>query len=133
MKYADSEPKIYSESLVGMHLGPRTKASHPYSYDPILEFSSDATPDGSLYTDRLFSWYGYDLIRKKMQVHFGEAGDFWSGRTPEKIEAFLRDLMDIPNLEVARIEQHCNQATGYPVWFIAFAKNEQTTTRPRPK
>ena len=24
--------------LVGMHLGPRTKLSHPYSYDPLLQY-----------------------------------------------------------------------------------------------
>lgn len=104
----------------GMHSGPRTKATHPYSYDPMLVFDSGVEPTGSAYSDRLMGWYEYSVVRAKMQKHFGEQGDYYSSRSPAAIQAFLRDLMDKPELELVRIEEHCNQATGYPVWFFAF-------------
>lgn len=108
--------------IVGMHLGPRTKWNHPYSYDPILQFSTGEQPDGSCYSDRLMSWYGYDVVRKTMQKHFGEQGDYWNQRKPEAIQGFLRELLSYPELKLTRIEEHCNVATGYPVWFFAYQR-----------
>lgn len=100
----------------------RTKQSHPYSYDPIVTFMSRKVPTGSLYTDRLTSWYGYDTVHAMMQKHFGEQGDYWNSRSITKNTAFLRELLDKPTLCVTRVEEQCNQATGYPVWFIAYAE-----------
>lgn len=110
--------------IVGMHLGPKTKFSHPYSYDPVLQYVGKGEPNGSLYTDRLRLWYDYELLRAKMQEHFGEQGDYWYRRKPKAIEAFLRDVMSKSKLKVIRIEEHCNVATGYPVWFITYNDGE---------
>jgi hypothetical protein len=98
----------------------RTKATHPYSYDPEIQYVTKLTPTGSCYSDRLQLWYPSEVLRAKMLEHFGESGDYYSGRSAAKIQAFLRDLMDKPSLVLTRIEEHCNQATGYPVWFFAY-------------
>ena len=98
----------------------RSKLEYPYSYDPICIFKTQVVPTGSLYTDRLCLWYDADLLRDKMQHYFGEAGDYYSSRPINKIQLFLRDLMNHPSLEITQVEEHCNQATGYPVWFIAY-------------
>lgn len=104
----------------GAHLGPRTKATHPYSYDPILVFDRGEEATGSAYSDRLLDWYDRDIVRAKMKLHFGEDGDYYSSRSPAAIQAFLRDLKGVPDLVLTRIEEHCNQATGFPVWYFAY-------------
>jgi hypothetical protein len=106
--------------IVGMHLGPRTKLDHPYTYDPILQFASGIQPNGSLYTDRLKLWYDYKVLKAAMQRHFGDESDYFDRRPVTKIQDFLRDLMGSPKLVITRIEEHCNQSNGYPCWFIAY-------------
>lgn len=115
--------------IVGMHLGPRTKWEHPYSYDPILQFTTGEQADGSCYSDRLFGWYGYDVVRAKMQQHFGEQGDYWSQRKPKAVEAFLRDLLGRPGLKLTRIEEHCNVSNGFPCWYFAYQSGAETVER----
>ncbi len=112
------EPRVVY--FMGGHLGPRTRQTHPYSYDPILVHATGEEPTGSLYSDRLMGWYGYDTVRAAMQRHFGDQRDDYSGRSVSSIDAFLRELLGQPELRVVRIEEHCNQATGYPVWFFAY-------------
>ena len=100
----------------------RSKWEYPYSYDPICIFKTQVAPTGCLYTDRLRTWYDADLFREKMQQYFGEAGDHYSNRSVAKIELFLRDLMGYPSLQITRMEEHCNQATGFPVWFFEYTE-----------
>lgn len=137
------EPDVRSRfEMVGMHLGPKTRFSHPYSYDPILQYSAKGKPDGSLYSDRLSMWYSSELIKKKMLQHFGSDRDDWDRYKPKDIESFLRDVLDRPTLVLTRIEQHCNVSNGYPVWYFGYiegAKKELSlddnvpTHKPKPK
>lgn len=106
--------------FVGGHQGERTKFSHPYNYDPILVFYTGLTPTGSLYSDRLSGWYERSVLDALMTKHFGNAGDYYHTRKPTAIEAFLRELMDKPTLVLTRVEEQCNQATGYPLWFFEY-------------
>lgn len=99
----------------------RSKAQYPYSYDPICIFNSSTEPTGSVYSDRLVGWYKYDVVRAKKLKHFGEVGDYYSNRSITSIQSFLRDLMDKPTLVVTRVEEQCNQATGHPLWYFAYA------------
>ncbi len=111
--------------IVGMHLGPRTRLEYPYSYDPILQFKSGEAWNGSVYTDHFTMWYGYDRVRQLQEKHFGTTSDYYNRFPVKQVQEFLRELMDIPELKVVRIEEHCNQSSGYPCWFIAFRKPEE--------
>lgn len=130
MSEDDSEntPDYRSFKVLGGHLGPRTKLSHPYSYDPILQFFSGREPTGSVYSDRLSGWYESAVMREKMLKHFGNESDYYNSRSPLTIEAFLQDLMDKPTLKLTRIEEHCNQSSGFPVWFFAYREEAPKTT-----
>lgn len=100
--------------------GTRTKLTHPYSYDPILQWKSGTPHQHVVYTDRLNTWYGYERVQQLKLKHFGNIGDSWNNRRPKAIEEFLRELMNKPQLTVHRIEEHCNQASGYPVWLLGY-------------
>jgi hypothetical protein len=124
--------------IPGFHLGPRTKQTNPYTYDPLLQWRKyEKTPANAsaVYSDRMSQW-DYSKYRSLIDKHFAgvgndRGGDYFSSRSPKRIEAFLRDYNDNQDLELVRIEEHCNQATGYPVWafFYVNPKNvppEQT-------
>lgn len=99
----------------------RTKLTHPYNYDPFTTWRGPGEPDGSVYTDRLFQW-GHEKHDKLCMKHFGDRGQYWGHRDTDKIEAFLRDYLDSPDLVLCEIQEHCNQATGYPCWYFAYRK-----------
>lgn len=102
--------------------GVRTKLSHPYNYDAIMQFLADEheTLQGStVYTDRLLQ-FDYEKTNRLMQKHFGNTGHYWNDRAPEKIEAFLRDWNEAPDLKLIAVIEYCNQATGYPVWRLDY-------------
>jgi hypothetical protein len=104
--------------------GRRTKISHPYNYDPFTTFKNNIKPNDSAYSDRLYTWnptkYN-DLCMK----HFGDVGQYWSSRSTTKIQEFLCDYYDSSSLTLCEIQEQCNQATGYPVWFFSFFKTDE--------
>lgn len=102
----------------------RTKWSHPYNYDPILQWAGGADPNGTVYTDRLLSW-DYKKHDELCEKHFGDRGQYWSNRKPQTIEAFLRDYLDAPGLVLCVVTEHCNQSTGFPVWRLDYRKDTQ--------
>lgn len=111
--------------FAGEGKGVRTKSSHPYNYDPIMQFLADEheTMEGStVYTDRLLQFDNEKTNRLK-QKHFGDTGQYWNNRTPEKIEAFLRDWNEAPDLKLIAVIEYCNQATGFPVWRLDYTCN----------
>jgi len=108
----------------------RTKATHPYNYDPFTMWRGPIEPDGCVYTDRIFQWdhKKHDTLCMK---HFGDRGQYWYQRDTEKIEAFLRDYLDAPELVLCEVQEHCNQATGYPCWYFAYRKTPNTEAQGR--
>lgn len=105
--------------------GAKTKASHPYNYDPIMQFLADEheTLEGStVYTDRLMQ-FDYEKANRLMQKHFGDTGHYWDKRAPEAIEAFMRDWNDDPELKLIAVIEYCNHATGYPTWRLDYTCN----------
>lgn len=100
----------------------KTKASHPYSYDPIVQYHNpDLTATSSAYTDRIFRWNSkqHDELCKK---HFGNIVQYWNDRDPSKIEEFMQDWCKNKNLKLVTVTEYCNQTTGYPTWLIEFAE-----------
>lgn len=105
----------------------RTKWTHPYSYDPIVQFSRGEQGDATVYSDRLIGWYGYERVEALRKKHFGTSRDDYSEHSPERIEQFLREVLNKPSLELTKVEEHCNQATGYPCWRFDYLDNPQAS------
>jgi hypothetical protein len=121
----DSDSLPPGIEICGMHLGPNTKQSHPYSYDPLLVFvNKNVAPNGSAYSDRIENWYERSVIDEKLKTHFGETSRDFGYRSAPAVQKYLRDLFGHPKLELTRIEEHCNMATGYPVWYFAYNTHE---------
>lgn len=82
---------------------------------PKIYHTTDVESNTTLYSDRLFQWDSkkYNKFSKK---HFGNEGQYFSGRSSEKIEAFLKDYIGNKNLTLCYIEELENVATGYPYW-----------------
>ena len=99
----------------------RTKATHPYNYDPFTMWRGPGKPDYGVYTDRLFQW-DYKKHDALCIKHFGNRSQYWDHRNTDKIQAFLRDYFNMPDLVLCEVQEHCNQATGYPVWYFAICK-----------
>lgn len=99
----------------------RSKAEYPYSYDPITIFSKRAQRKGdhAAYSDRMYQWDA-DKFNKTAYAIWNNMGQYFEHRTPTDIERWLCLYFDRP-VELIHIEEHCNQATGYPVWFFVYA------------
>lgn len=97
----------------------RSKWDYPYSYDPFTIWKANETPTDSLYTDRLYRWdpAKHDKLCIK---HFGDNGQYWGHRNPKSIQEFLRDYYDAQDLILCEIQEHCNQPSGYPLWYLAY-------------
>ncbi len=94
----------------------RTKWTHPYNYDPILQYDNGQQASDTVYSDRLAQWdrEKFDRLFKK---HLDGKG--WLNGSPKAMEAFLCEYLDKP-VTLCRVEEHCNQATGYPLWRLDF-------------
>lgn len=102
----------------------RPRSEYPYSYTCFISWSDfNVIPNGSVYTDRLWQWnsHKYD---KLCNEHFGDKGQCWSGRNSKKVQEFLRDYLDKPNLKLAFIKQSCNRSNGFPYWCLAYNHGE---------
>jgi len=104
----------------------RSRDEHPYSYDPIVVWQQGSRANGTIYSDRLlmWDWNRYNELSKK---HFGDESHYWHDRQPQKIQSFLRDWCHDPELILTRISEHCNQASGFPVWcfdYISFKESK---------
>lgn len=86
---------------------------------PIFDNNIKATD--TVYSDRLHQW-DYKKHNELCKKHFGNQGQYWNNRSPEKIQDFLRDYTDNPNLILCKIEEHENKATGYPLWRFDYKK-----------
>lgn len=102
----------------------RTKFEHPYNYDPIVIYRGGGSSESTIYTDRL---YGWDAAKhdRLCRTHFGDEGQYWDRREPKTIESFLRDWTGDVDLKLVAVIEYCNQATGYPVWRLDYARGHQ--------
>ena len=102
--------------------------SHPYSYDMFLvdgQFPVANEKDIiGIYSDRL---YQRDSKRynELMMKHVGSETQDFSGIPLKKIEAFLREFENMPELNLIRIFQGCNVSNGYPLWLFQCSKESK--------
>lgn len=98
----------------------RSKLNHPYSYDPFtIWVNLEVEPNDSVYSDRLIQW-DFKKHDELCMKHFGNHGQNWSCREPQKIQEFLRDYLEKPELTLCEIIEGCNQSNGYPYWCFCF-------------
>jgi hypothetical protein len=103
----------------------RTKQSHPYSYDGFIlhRFGPNSEATSTIYSDRLLQW-DWDKHNRLCMKHFGDERQYWNNRDPKKIEAFLRDWCEDPELKLIFIMEYCNQASGYPCWRFDYCSKK---------
>ncbi len=77
-----------------------------------------------VYTDHLLL-SDFDKWERLAQKHFGDSGQDFNKRPPNKIEAFLKDWYD-RDLELVEISETKNVATGFPTWKMEISFNENT-------
>lgn len=103
----------------------RTKEEYPYSYDGFVQerVHPNSKSTGTVYTDRLLQW-DYTKTRKLLKKHFesisDKGGDYWSGRSAESIQKFLRDWFADETIVVTLVMEYCNVSNGYPTWRIDY-------------
>ena len=98
----------------------KTKLTHPYSYDPIVQYRHpDTKANGTVYTDRLLQW-DFAKHDRLCEKHFGDTGQYWDRRDPNLIANFLRDWYDNPEIVLCEVIEYCNVSTGYPTWRLDF-------------
>lgn len=93
----------------------RTKEMYPYSYDPIVQYKVEGTPNFTLHSDRLFQEDSdkFNILSKK---HFGNYSQEFFRRYPNAIQNFLREFTNREHLKVVKILECCNFANGFPYW-----------------
>lgn len=89
--------------------------------DPI-QFSNGMEATNTVYSDRLFQWDSkkHDEFCQK---HFGNTGQYWDRREPDKIQEFLSDYLN-EKVILCKIEQHTNASNGYPLWRFDYRKSD---------
>ncbi len=104
----------------------RTKSEHPYSYDGFVVWRGGENKEANdtVYSDRLLQW-DYEKYNRLSVKHFGNKGQTFSDREPKKIEAFLRDWCDAPELKLVFVMEYCNASSGYPLWRFDFNANKK--------
>jgi hypothetical protein len=88
----------------------------------VPQFDNGQKSTDTVYSDRLMQW-DFAKHDELCQKHFGNKGQIWSSREPEKIEAFLRDYTGNQNIVLCRVEELENKHNGYPYWRFDFKKN----------
>ena len=99
---------------------PRTKRTHPYSYDPFTVWGGPSKKcTGSVYTDRMSCWKP-DAYREIGDRIFGKGRWFGEGCNGQKIEQFLQEYNENPRLRLLRVVEYCNASSGYPTWRLDY-------------
>lgn len=94
----------------------RTKLTHPYSYDGYVLWRGGDNDEikNTVYSDRLREW-NYKKT-ERLNEKYNTNINSWKEKDPKKIEKFLQDYCDNPEIKLILIMEYCNQSTGYPVW-----------------
>lgn len=99
----------------------RTKADWPYSYSGFVQerVHPNEKANNTVYSDRLRQW-DHEKCRRLQRKHFGKETDYWNNVPASKIQDFLREYWDSPELEVVLVMEYCNVSSGYPLWRVDY-------------
>lgn len=100
----------------------KTKFTNPYDYDPFVIWQSKTKADDTVYSDRLWQW-DHKKHDELCQKHFGNRGQYWDQRPAHQIQDFLCDYFG-EKVELCRVMEYCNVATGYPCWRFDYKRLE---------
>ena len=94
----------------------RTPDKYKYSYDGFVTYRNGTNEEieNTVYSDRLSQW-DYKKCDDLKFKHFGNRGDQYYNRTPDKIEAFVSEYVGHP-IKLILIMEYCNQSNGFPLW-----------------
>lgn len=99
------------------------KREAPYSYPPFYRWQQNRRglklDSATEYSDRLVT-RDYDRYNEVCREVWGNAGQYFDERAPEKIEEFLEKYLDLRRVYLFEIVEHCNMATGFPCWSFGF-------------
>jgi hypothetical protein len=99
----------------------RCKSEYPYSYDGFVTYRNGENSEANctIYSDRMIREKEYEELSTR---HFGGGGQMFFNRSGKKIEKFLRDWFDDPELKLIFVMEYCNVSNGYPLWRFDFRK-----------
>ena len=100
----------------------RPPREYPYSYSRFCIYKNGFKPtDSCVFSDRLSRKENYDKIFREVLG----LGQYYSDKRPEKIEEFLRQLFEQPDIVLTGIEEECNYSDGYPYWLLYFRHEDK--------
>lgn len=102
------------------HVPPRTRDTHPWNYDPMTLINTGEKATGSAYSDRM-SQGNYKQFRLAMQER-GELQFDWGD--VNEVTQMCQTYYNDPTLQVTKVVHMCNQATGFPVWYIEYVSTK---------
>ncbi len=103
------------------HYPPRTKQSHPYSYDPIVLIDTKEEGNGSAYSDRMMGW-----DPEKFRACMADVGEMrFQWGNSQVVQRMARAYFDDVTLKVVKVIEMCNSSTGYPVWLIVWKSTKE--------
>lgn len=103
----------------------KTKFEYPYSYDPYVIMGVPGSKyEGADYSDRLMQ-FDWDKFHDLSEKHFGDRGQLFHNREMNKIESFLQEYHDKPNLKLVMVSEGANVSNGYPYWIFFYNNGGQ--------
>lgn len=98
----------------------RTPISHPYSYEPFVQWIGDYHKEKShsVYSDRMFQWDS-EKYNNYCEEIFGNHGQYFDNRDPNKINQFLNKYFG-KEIKLTAILQCCNVSSGFPYWRFIY-------------
>lgn len=95
----------------------RSKAKHPYNYDEFVVYRGHPNEVGNhtLWSDRLAQHYP-EQWKPLLHKYFNGESEGFSHRPAEKVEEFLKELLNETELKLVYIMEGCNASNGYAYW-----------------
>ena len=117
--YMSSDAKFYLDKN-GQKRHRSSRPQEPIDWAaPVVTYDTGVEGNGCNDSDRLLmaEWDKHNALCRK---HFGNESQLWGGRSPELIQAFLRDYFDKPGLVLTQIQRMRNRSNGHHIWHFQY-------------
>lgn len=86
----------------------------------IIQYENNSIEsNSSVYSDRMYQWDSNKFNTCCKKIFGNESQYFYSNRTVEQIEKFLRLYLK-KNITLVRITRHTNVSNGFPLWLFDY-------------